>query len=835
MSLQRSLRASLAIGFVLLSPTSALLSWDCGAHDARTEYSNSSFDPISTGPSTGPSSIEDQWATTAFESFFIDLTEYSLTWMIIIGCFFGFGLFTLPCAIYCKDKGMSKLFIFLATSYCGIVYLLYPVTILLAGFPKNWNWVYPEAPHVSPEKSEAASPQIFLRFVLNGLILVTAFIWISYMTAIILGIFITFAVSFIVLGLVISVARMADYANEYAQEEPQGEVQSAGGKGQTADTGGAGGGAAGGAPTVPSGGGDASTCQACCGGVCVLLYCCMGALRTVFNMFFDLLLLVSVGFTWPSLGLPDMDMDFEFGYGIDVAFPCIRVPQVRLRCRFLSTTIQLAMLAAMTIPIFVIISSDLMVMLHDRILRGASSKLSLFKKEERWRALRALVFSQVIAQCQFVCWKVVEIIAANGAAAFVEVFFHVFEMDASETCHPFLNVLSKVLAVWFALVIFARVFALASGRGIYSDMVYIMAVSLTQSDIPLFTKVSLVNIVSMVRITIGSAILPGLHKLGLNHHEMPTIQSKLDKYGAGEKFDLDRAFKDFNSMINTDRRKNGPIDNTLLSYRKAFSAEVSMLAALAMCRQHDKVKHRNLKAKLTAGLHVDILDVGATSVDDFLQGQQHTKALRAQYQKRWVDGCRNSTMPFSLVVGRYKERELAQLRVLGRAQLWQSQIEAVQMASGNALGVCLQMIPFVGIFIGKATMYLNEYPTWIYTTDAEFGTRSLRWKRSGEAAENGPYPDDRDGVLKASPRLKKLYACSVLKIVLLFTAYFARQPIPCMAGAFVIALLEVFISRSEEPQQIERAAKPVIKIAARPSAVASTQAWDEPKQPNTST
>ena len=75
-----------------------------------------------------------------------------------------------------------------------------------------------------------------IRLVINGVILLTLPIWLAYLLTVIFGIFCTFAVSAVVLGLVIVVARMADHVDDILQEGPTVAQQTAMGNKALADT-----------------------------------------------------------------------------------------------------------------------------------------------------------------------------------------------------------------------------------------------------------------------------------------------------------------------------------------------------------------------------------------------------------------------------------------------------------------------------------------------------------------------------------------------------------------------------------------------------------------------
>merc|ERR1711939_764414 len=95
---------------------------------------------------------------------------------------------------------------------------------------------------------------------------------------------------------------------------------------------------------------------------------------------------------------------------------------------------------------------------------------------------------------------------------------------------------------------------------------------------------------------------------------------------------------------------------------------------------------------------------GATIEEDLIKAIDDT----AQESLRWTRFISMFRVPF----GFWGDTPLTSHWVLARSQLWQAQLEPVQRASAASYGVGLQSLPVVGIFLGKLTMFLNDYPTW---------------------------------------------------------------------------------------------------------------------------
>jgi len=170
------------------------------------------------------------------------------------------------------------------------------------------------------------------------------------------------------------------------------------------------------------------------------------------------------------------------------------------------------------------------------------------------------------------------------------------------------------------------------------------------------------------------------------------------------------------------------------------------------------------------------LEIGAVSV------AESVRMLRSDLIERRRSGvCLGLYTPLKLALGIFDRRVMLSMRALGRSNIWQSQIESVQLVSANYLCVTLQIFPIVGVFVGKLVQYLNEHPTWVTTADQARGSRSLRWG-------GGKHPD-----LRPSVRLLLLYLLSWIKLTLLMAAVFAGRHLMALAAIFVVAGVEAAI------------------------------------------
>jgi len=170
------------------------------------------------------------------------------------------------------------------------------------------------------------------------------------------------------------------------------------------------------------------------------------------------------------------------------------------------------------------------------------------------------------------------------------------------------------------------------------------------------------------------------------------------------------------------------------------------------------------------------LEIGAVTVAETV------RMLRLDLRERRRSGlCLGLLTPLKLGLGIFDRRVMLSMRALGRSNMWQSQIESVQLVSANYLCVTLQIFPVIGVFVGKLVQYLNEHPTWVTTVDQARGSRSLRWS-------GGKHPD-----LRPSVRLVLLYLISWVKLMLLMAAVFAGRHLMALAAIFVVAGVEGLI------------------------------------------
>lgn len=191
--------------------------------------------------------------------------------------------------------------------------------------------------------------------------------------------------------------------------------------------------------------------------------------------------------------------------------------------------------------------------------------------------------------------------------------------------------------------------------------------------------------------------------------------------------------------------------------------------------------HRYRQAQSIPKLHnrgiLGNLEIGAVTI------AESVKMLRSDSIERRKSGiCLGLFTPLKLGLGIFDRAVMLSMRALGRSNMWQSQIESVQVVSANYLCVTLQIFPVIGIFVGKLVQYLNEHPTWVTTADPAKGSRSLRWG-------GGKHPD-----LRPSVRLMLLYLISWIKLTILMIAVFTGRHLMALAAIFVVAGLEGLIS-----------------------------------------
>jgi len=150
------------------------------------------------------------------------------------------------------------------------------------------------------------------------------------------------------------------------------------------------------------------------------------------------------------------------------------------------------------------------------------------------------------------------------------------------------------------------------------------------------------------------------------------------------------------------------------------------------------------------------------------------------------------SMPWGVMRG----KQFPTVHTSERCILWASQVEQVARASGMSYAITIFAVPFIGPFLGKAFMYLNEVPAFVrMSKDLRAG--DYTYKQS--PPDNAKWCQEGSQGLDPSWFLKILWVFNFLKVVVLYLAiYKPRGVMIFTAVVFVMSLISGFFVEKEK-------------------------------------
>jgi len=463
-------------------------------------------------------------------------------------------------------------------------------------------------------------------------------------------------------------------------------------------------------------------------------FLCFHALMVCIRAFFDLALMISV-----------LTVSFDFGlsFGIDLpmlsleflgipsfSWPCLRMPVVMNKCAATATLNHLLWLSVSTAAITVVISSDVKTMLDDRIARADQVKRDVIRSDKTVDrvALKNKMLQSLVSSLSWLLWKSVEVSIAVGTVSLLQLVraFAGLEPSLGE-CELGSWVVSKLLAVYVMVIIVISIVRVLTGV-LHSNMIYLYFFPLVESDAKLFHRDQAWRFMSVL----------GCSFLGMLFPMLPQAEELMQQEGKG----------------NTELQK---------SLKKAKECVVIQVN-----------KHPGA---------LQPLDIGGAwdSVETFVAGAKKCEEENQKYCLRFLEG------PLTLPFGYFSQRMLFSHNVLCRSWIWQAQLESVKRSSASYASAALQLIPVIGVILGKIVQYLNEWPAFVFCSDTDLAARSCRNYASLQAPKE----------VKPSRELLVLYALSFLKILTLLLALFAfpgQDVTEALLAIFAIAFVEGHIS-----------------------------------------
>lgn len=180
----------------------------------------------------------------------------------------------------------------------------------------------------------------------------------------------------------------------------------------------------------------------------------------------------------------------------------------------------------------------------------------------------------------------------------------------------------------------------------------------------------------------------------------------------------------------------------------------------------------------------DGLEVGDSTIERY-----YTTVVEGhgKLKKKWCQ------VPIALMktpFGFYDQYQIAGTHAADRSRMWQAQVEQTQKNNAKSTTLAMQLIPFIGVPLGKTTQYLNEHPLFLTTDDPKQAARSMRCMREKE---------EQGGQIKVKPsiRLGWLYFINVLKLVALALGYIYAYVLTATAVVYLLSLVEGVIDKKQ--------------------------------------
>jgi len=176
---------------------------------------------------------------------------------------------------------------------------------------------------------------------------------------------------------------------------------------------------------------------------------------------------------------------------------------------------------------------------------------------------------------------------------------------------------------------------------------------------------------------------------------------------------------------------------------------------------------------------------------DFLDASITASEMREE--SGWLGRLRHfCCMPWGVMRG----SQFPSIHTSERCVIWRAQVEQVVRATGMTYAITVFAIPFVGPFMGKAFMYLNEIPAWL-SIERDIKAGDYSYKQA--PADNREWCKTGSRGVEPSLWLRLLWGCCLIKVGLLFWAvYYPRQIMNAIIVLFIMSLGSGFFANREK-------------------------------------
>lgn len=701
-----------------------------------------------------------------------DIGFYGIITVVAIG---GVAFVVLVCIALMRTCTQMKggCMIPIITSWGGLVYLLLIVTVPVFGWPTSWeqdvSFPAPKSPHFSPRSSRVEMKEAFLGWLINGVALLVV-PWLTMATCLIFtGMIVITPILMIAFLLLSFLCRMADVAAdlivEHEDDIADGNADMSVKQAQKGEANHEG------APNAPVPTSCCTPANLCTFGL-MAFSCIWPAFLVTLKWWIDLYIAVSI---WSVTF--DLNLDFDLSFGI--AIPCFRFPTWSFACQFTHTMQSIFISAGCMAMFSLIVGSDILTMIFDRLSRAEQLGLKLWKKEDRENgAFAAAALASCVSLTKEIVWKVVELLVAIGSENVLAAGRTMMNdtPEGVDVCSFGLTIFAKTLAAYFFVVFSVSLFRMGTGS-IHHNCLFVLARPLVENEMGCSCE-QLKRTFALSRITLGTMLFPFLPVVVAASEAEDII---FDGNDVKEPEQIKEAFSAENlKEIIGEHDEQSCIDRTFdplsLRFLTAFGCDGMIWCSVRQL--YKKFHEEEEKKDHPLQMH------GASIRDNFLLSVKIS-------DEEEIGKCSRLASMIGVMFGFWPQSFLMSHWALARSQMWQSQIEPVQKASGNYYGLALQAIPAVGVLLGKISIYANEHPTWIMT-DCEMTTlRSFR--------DDISFPDK---------QLILLHLCSLVKVGLLIAAWASvtgasaedqadqfmeadtGMVYQCANAVFVVALLE---------------------------------------------
>eukprot|EP00435_Cladocopium_sp_Y103_P027305 s2893_g6.t1 len=481
-------------------------------------------------------------------------------------------------------------------------------------------------------------------------------------------------------------------------------------------------------------------------------------LRFYLDFLFVLTIFRSFSFTFPDFSLPDFslpDFDFEFPW-FSFKLPTFTMPRFYGKCGSTGDMGTVLILAASVFTSSVIITSDIMVALSDRLRRGQMLTRSLAEhddaNQDKMRKYYVQAEAQIGTGALYVILWFTGIIMNQATLSFAMLVPRLVAgkeaADDATGCTWGMFFCVRFLQIYIMGCTVSYFFKVLSGS-VHKDGIYILSAVLVQKQ-SLCSCSQLLRVFALVRLSIGQFLFPMMN-VGLTSEDA----GKIDEEVAERQRASAERQRASNQRLSTSLPKeevlqlNENLSRTLthipdsrvgicVSLKKMFSAKQTLIETLTQMAEDKRGKTvveareqptlRNFEDFRLREFTALILSrrPKKDEIKSFDDGADPDFEYRAE---RCCEKCTTVlTSPFTFMW----DWQAKSAYVSERCCIWQSQLESVHKATCSSVALTILLIPIGGAFMCKSCQWLSEAPALLWSNVKRVCYYSFNWVHSEE-------------------------------------------------------------------------------------------------------